>query len=97
MHTPIEIDLYVSPYCSRCEGVLENLAAVETVQGRLLSIRKRDVLEHLDAAVSAGVRITPAFVLDGRLLASGRLTPNRLRKLLQNVLTGEMSHGTYDR
>ena len=96
MPAVIEVDLYVSPYCSGCEGMLENLAALQTVQGRLLSIRKRDVLEHLDAAVAAGVRATPAFVMDGRLLASGRLTANRLRMILQNTLSGESLDDAHD-
>lgn len=96
MPAVIEVDLYVSPYCSACEGMLESLAALETVRGRRLSIRKRDVLENLDAAVAAGVRATPAFVMDGRLLASGRLTANRLRKILQNTLSGESQDGAHD-
>jgi predicted DsbA family dithiol-disulfide isomerase len=77
--------------------MLENLAALNSVSGRPLTIRKRDVLEHLDVAVAAGVRATPAFVLDGRVLASGRVTPNRLRKILQDTLSGDSNDGTHDR
>lgn len=97
MPDAIELDLYVSPHCPRCDAMLENLAALNTVRGRPLTIRKRDVLEHLDIAVVAGVRATPAFVLDGRLLASGRLTPSRLRKILQDTLGGDSNDGTHDR
>lgn len=97
MADPIELDLYVSPYCPRCDATLQDLAALNTVWGRPLTIRKRDVLEYLDLAVAAGVRATPAFVLNGQLLASGRLTPNRLRKLLQDTFSGDSNNGTYDR
>lgn len=97
MSEPIEIDLFVSPHCTGCEGMLDNLATLKTIRGRPLQIRKRDVVEHLDAAVAAGVRATPAFVMDGQLLACGRLTPSRLRKVLQNVLSEEVDHGTHDR
>jgi predicted DsbA family dithiol-disulfide isomerase len=43
------------------------------------------------------VRATPVFVLDGRVLASGRVTPNRLRKILQDTLSGDSNDGTHDR
>ena len=88
MPATIEIDLYVSQYCPSCDAVLDDLTALNTFQGRPVSIRKRDVLQHLDAAVAAGVRATPAFVMDGRLLASGRLTPTRLRRILQDFISG---------
>jgi predicted DsbA family dithiol-disulfide isomerase len=97
MPDAIELDLYVSPYCPRCDAMLENLAALNSVSGRPLTIRKRDVLEHLDVAVAAGVCATPVFVLDGRVLASGRVTPNRLRKILQDTLSGDSNDGTHDR
>lgn len=97
MPDQIELDLYVSPYCPRCDAMLQDLAALNTIRGRPLTIRKRDVLEHLDFAVAAGVRATPAFVLSGRLIASGRLTPNRLRKILQDTLSGDSNDATYDR
>ena len=98
MPDAIELDLYVSPYCPRRDAMLENLAVLNTVWGLPLTIRKRDVLQHLDVAVAAGVRATPAFVLDGRVLASGRVTPNRLRKiLLQDTLSGDSNDGTHDR
>lgn len=97
MPDAIELDLYVAPYCPRCDAMLQNLAALTTVRGQPLTIRKRDVLAHLDVAVAAGVRATPAFVLNGRLLASGRLTPNRLRKILQDTLSGDPNDGTHDR
>jgi predicted DsbA family dithiol-disulfide isomerase len=96
MPARLELDLYVSPYCPRCESVLEDLASLQTVRGRSVTIRKRDVLEHLDSAVAAGVHSTSAFVLGGRLLASGRLTPERLRKILQGVPSGEHHHGPHD-
>lgn len=91
MPKAIELDLYVSPYCPRCDSMLQNLGALDAVCGRPLNVRKRDVLEHLELAVAAGVRATPAFVLDGRLLASGRLSPNRLRKILADALEGDPS------
>lgn len=97
MPDAIQLDLYVSPYCPRCDAMLQNLAPLNTIQGLSLSIRKRSVLEHLEEAVAAGVRTTPAIVLNGRLLASGRLTPNRLRKILQDTLSGVLNDGTHDR
>lgn len=97
MADAIEVDLYVSPDCPRCAAMLQNLAALNTVRGRPLTIHRRDVLEHLDDAVAAGVRATPAFVLNGRLLASGRLTANRLLKILQDTLGGDGNDGTHDR
>lgn len=97
MPDAIELDLYVSPYCPRCDAMLDNLAGLKSVWGRPLRIRRRDVLEHLDIAVAAGVRTTPAFVLDGRVLASGRVTPSRLRQILQDTLSGDSNDGTHDR
>jgi predicted DsbA family dithiol-disulfide isomerase len=77
--------------------MLENLGALTAVRGRQLIIRERDVIDHLDAAVAAGVRVTPALVLHGRLVASGSVTPKALSKILQNAMTGDSKDGTHDR
>lgn len=65
--------------------------------GRSVNIRRRSVLEHLDRAVAAGVRVTPALVMNGRVLASGTLTPKRVQKLLQVTLAGKRNHELHDR
>ena len=97
MPDAIELDFFVSPYCPRCDATLENLAALTTVGERPLTIRKLDVIEHLDAAVAAGVRTTPALVLNGRLVASGSVTPKRLSRILQSALPRDSKHDTHHR
>lgn len=97
MPDAIELDLYVSPYCPRCDAALAVLCTLSTIDERPLTIRKRDVIEHLDAAVAAGVRATPAFVLNGRLLASGSVTTKALSRILLNALAGDSQHDPHDR
>lgn len=97
MAVPIELELYVSRHCPHCNAALEMLAPFDKIRGRPVVIRRRDVLEHLDSAVAAGVRATPALALNGRLIAYGRLTPDRLHKILDDALTGEPNNGAHDR
>jgi len=52
-------------------------------------VQARSVVEHLDAAVAAGVRQTPALTINGRLIAAGRLKPAQLKKALAQALSEE--------
>lgn len=84
-----ELHLYYAPHCPRCRGAA---AAVEEAT-RALSldepVQARNVIDHLDAAVAAGVRQTPALVLNGRLIVAGRLKPTQLEKVLEQALSEE--------
>ena len=82
-----DLHLYYAPHCPYCRGA----AAVveEAVRALKLNgpVQERNVVEHLDAAVAAGVRQTPALVLNGRLIAAGRLKPAQLAKTLEKALS----------
>lgn len=97
MPDPIELDFYVSPYCPRCGATLQDVSTVKSVGERPLTIHKRDVIEHLDAAVAAGVRATPAWVLNGRVIATGSITAKALSRILEDALGGDSQDGTHDR
>lgn len=96
MSGTLSIDVYVSDYCPYCRSGLAPLLALQTINGWPVRIRKRDVIKHLDAAVSAGVRSTPSFVVNGRLVASGRLTVQQLGEILRNVPMNEAKNGSHD-
>lgn len=97
VRSSIQIDLYVSPYCDRCRAVLRELTAIRELAGRPLDIRERDVLRHLESAVAAGVRTTPALVMNGHLLASGSTSRARLQQILESALETEDGDGIHDR
>lgn len=84
-----DLHLYYAPHCPHCRGA----AAVVEEAARALKldepVQKRNVLEHLDAAVASGVRQTPALTLNGRLIAAGRLMPAQLAKALERALSEE--------
>lgn len=81
----LELELYVSPYCERCASLAAELHSAGAKRGLRLTIRRRDVLEHMEAAVAAGVRTTPALVHRGKLLVSGGISHRRLSELLDNL------------
>lgn len=91
MSASVKLEVYVSSYCKQCGVVLRDLAALDQIAGRSVTVVKRDVLSHLEDAVAAGVRATPTLMLNGRLLASGAISKARLRKLLSSVLSEEVN------
>lgn len=96
MDTSIDIDVYISPYCDHCRTALRHLTTIGEHIDRPFAIRERNILEHLDSAVAAGVRATPAVVINGRLLSSGGTTRARLERVLLTFLDTEKAHGNID-
>lgn len=84
-----DLHLYYAPHCPHCRGA----AAVVEEAARALRldvpVQERNVVEHLDAAVAAGVRQTPALTLNGRLIAAGHLKAAQLAKKLAQALSEE--------
>lgn len=85
----MELHLYYSPYCPRCQGIGDVVEQSARNAGFSDAVRMRNVLEHIDEAVAAGVRTTPALTLNGRLLASGHLDSNNLAGVLEQALMEE--------
>ncbi len=88
----INIDLFVSPFCPRCAATLSAIESTATIGGRPLAVRRLNVVEHLDRAVTAGVRITPALVRDNRVLACGSLSEREIRRALEEDLRNVPDH-----
>lgn len=84
----MELRLYHSPYCPRCCGAGETLEKAATKTGFRGSIRILNVIEHIDEAVAAGVRATPAVTLDGRVILAGGMDPERLERALVRAQSG---------
>lgn len=77
------VELFVSPYC-RCST--ETRARIRDIVRESMpeaAWSEIDVLEELEHAVSRGIRSTPAIAVDGRVVTSGNLDLDALRKALE--------------
>lgn len=84
-----ELYLYYAPHCPYCRRAGETVDQILRPMGLSGSLHHRNVLEHIDAAVAAGVRQTPALTLDDKLIASGAFSADELSGNLAKVLSGE--------
>jgi len=93
---PLSIEIFCAPDCNRCgravalvqeliqeldQEILQNKPHISASE--LIQLRKINVIEEIDYAVSLGVRATPAIVIDGKL--SFTSTPNK--QVLKNEIT----------
>ena len=87
---PLEIELFYSPYCTRCAAARQRLRALLCgAAGRHLAYRERNVLENLERAVELGVTATPALAIGGRLVNMRGWRERHLRKLLVSAASGD--------
>lgn len=85
----VSLHLYYSPYCPQCRGVAAVVDEVVRSLGLEAAVEERNVVDNIDAAVAAGVRQTPALTVNGRLLASGRMDAEELKRRLEQKLAEE--------
>lgn len=87
---PLDVELFVSPYCKRCHAARQQLeAAIADLPMGALRYQERDVVEHLDRAVELGVRATPSLAISGRLRSAIDWDRAALRTLLDDQLKQE--------
>ncbi|HKT31041.1 MAG TPA: thioredoxin family protein [Gammaproteobacteria bacterium] len=95
---PLNVELFISPYCRRCEGVRKSLRAVLSgLPADVAHVEERNVLEHLDRAVELGVTATPALALNGTLMAVGGWREAQLRAWLTAAAPPGNHNGLSDR
>jgi len=77
---PIQVEVFSSPGCSRCDQVFEIVHEItrEFGVGRI-AWRKVNVLEELDYAVELGVLTMPAIAIDGELVFRSHPSAGKLR------------------
>ena len=76
----------LGPGCKNCVTLDRIAHEVIADMGLVANFEK---IEDYEAIASYGVMSTPAFVLDGKVLFSGRVpTPNHLKELISAELTG---------
>lgn len=86
---PLEIELFYSPYCTRCTAARRRLRALLSGAARDdFTYRERNVLENLERAVELGVTATPALAIASKLVHAGGWRETHLRKLFTTVGTG---------
>lgn len=85
----VNLQLFYSPYCSRCRNARRQLRAFATAwPGGELALREHDVVNSLDLAVALGVRTTPALAIDSELLPGPVPSPRALRALVRQRING---------
>lgn len=71
--------------CANCRRLAENVRVALDHAGLEAEVEK---VEDVAAIVAAGVMATPALVLDGRVLFSGRVaSPSQIEALLRGAVT----------
>lgn len=86
---PLEIELFYSPYCTRCATARRRVQALLAAPAdRKFIYRERNVLENLERAVELGVTATPALAIAGKLVHADSWRETHLRKLFTTVRTG---------
>lgn len=95
---PLNVELFISPYCRRCKGVRKSLRAVlSDLPAGAAHFEERNVLQHLDRAVELGVTATPALALNGTLMAVGGWRDAQLRAWLAAAAQPGNCNGLSDR
>lgn len=84
----LRVDVFYAPHCRACGKVIPRLKRLAARRGEAIILRELNVLEHLDAAVSAGVRITPTIVVRGRARLSGAIENAAFSDLLDELIDG---------
>lgn len=84
----LELSLYHAPYCPHCRQAGASVEQTLRAMRLDVTLDYRNVLDHIDAAVAAGVRKTPALTVNGRLVASGHLDPEDLERILSSAVSG---------
>lgn len=86
---PLELELFYSPYCTRCAAARRRVQALLAAPaGRKFIYRERNVLENLERAVELGVTATPTLVIGGRLVNTRGWREPHLRALLAAAARG---------
>jgi predicted DsbA family dithiol-disulfide isomerase len=83
----MDVELFISPYCTRCRGVQRTLrAALSGLPEGTIRYTECNVIEYLDRAVDLGITATPALVINGKLKAIGGWNMERFRQSLRQSL-----------
>lgn len=77
------VELFVSPYCRCSAATRERIRGIVRDAMPDATWSEIDVLDELERAVSRGVRTIPAIAVDGRVVTSGNLDLDALRKALE--------------
>lgn len=78
------VEIYYSPYCPHCRGARDTVDRTLASLGLTATVEERNVLDHLDAAVAAGVRMTPSLAVNGRVAVAGPFDPDRVAAALRD-------------
>jgi len=71
----------LGPGCWRCEALKKNTEAAAEELGIDYQIEK---VTNIKDIMSAGVMMTPALVVDGKVKVAGKIpTPDEIKKMLQ--------------
>ncbi|NIR61241.1 MAG: thioredoxin [Gammaproteobacteria bacterium] len=82
----VGIEIFTSARCPSCDRAVATVESVTGELGPAVTWRHRDVSDHLERAVSLGVRATPAITVAGELVATGVPSPAALRAAIRKLL-----------
>jgi len=85
----IKVEVFSSPGCTKCGHAINILQKIAAEAGQeKIEWREVNIMEELDYAVDLGVLSTPAIAIDGDLVFTGLPGTARLRKALEQRLSG---------
>jgi hypothetical protein len=77
------VELFVSPYCRCSTETRDRIRDIVRESMPEAAWSEIDVLDELERSVSRGIRTTPAIAVNGRVVTSGNLDLDALRKALE--------------
>jgi thioredoxin 1 len=87
---PLQVELFVSPYCTRCHAARQQLqAAIADLPPGAVQYQEHDVVQHLERALEVGVKATPSLAVAGHIMLLARWDREVLRTLFDQYLRQE--------
>lgn len=93
---PVNVALFISPYCNRCASARQRLRAVlrDAYPADAIHYEECSVLEHLDRAVQLRVTSTPTLVVNNVKVPIPDWRLSTLRRVLADVIENPARHTT---
>lgn len=86
------IEVFMAPNCTKCGKAVTVIESVlATMNTKLIELRKINIVEEIDYAVSIGLRATPGIAINGKLFFSSTPSESALREIILKI-NKEESH-----
>jgi len=84
----VNIEVFCAPNCDRCESAVKSLKdTIRMIDASSVVWRKVNIVDEFDYAVELGLRATPAIVINGKLMFTGKPDQKTLVETIATMIT----------